>query len=406
MRIMVVGGVARSLINFRGPLLKEMIRHGHEVTACAPDAGPKIRRKLNEMGVRYVHIPLARAGLSPAGDLRPLAALAKLIRRVKPDRIMAYTAKPVIYSHLAARMAGNPPVYGMITGLGYGFGKSSFKQRGVGVVIRNLYRMALKSSSGVFFQNPDDHAVFLNERLLSGNVPVTLINGSGVDLEWYIPQPLPAGPVFLFVARLLAEKGVRVYYQAASRLKRQYPQARFQIAGGLDPNPDSIRQDELQHWQVEGIIEYLGRLEDIRPAYVGARIFVLPSYGEGTPRTVLEAMAMGRPVITTDAPGCRETVEFMYEVGDRKSEVGEQIADGGHQKSKDGSPKECRDMIMRGKNGFLVPVRDPHNLAAAMERFILAPELAEQMGRESLRIALAKYDVHKVNAVILETMGL
>jgi glycosyltransferase involved in cell wall biosynthesis len=369
MRILIVGGFAESLLNFRGPLLRALVDRGHDVTACAPDASNDIQGILKEMGVRYRHVPLARAGLSPIEDWRTIMALTGLIRDEKPQRILAYTAKPVIYSHLAGRLAGNPEVYGMITGLGYGFGNGSFKQKVVGSVMRGLYRMALKSSSGVFFQNPDDHRDFAKSGLLPGNLPVTLINGSGVDTSWYTPKPLPVAPVFLLVARLLADKGVREYYQAACRLKKQYPEARFQLAGALDPNPACITHDELRQWQSDGIIEYLGTLDDIRPAYAGAKVYVLPSYREGTPRTVLEAMAMGRPVITSDAPGCRETV-------------------------------------VDGVNGFLVPIRDPERLRQAMERFILNPDMADQMGKKGVQVAVDKYDVHKVNAVILKGMGI
>jgi glycosyltransferase involved in cell wall biosynthesis len=369
MRVMVVGGLARSLVNFRGLLLKDMVAAGHEVIASAAPATPNIVATLLDWGITFRPITLARAGLNPVGDLRTLAALRGLILEEKPNRILAYTAKPVIYSNLAARLAGRPPVYSMITGLGYGFGASSPLQRIVGKIVQMLYRRALASSAGVFFQNLDDCAVFQAKRLLRSDVPVTLINGSGVDLEWYTQQPLPSAPVFLLVARLLADKGIREYVAAARQLKRRYPQARFRIAGDLDPNPLSIPRAELDVWQKEGVIEYLGALDDIRPAFAEAEVYVLPSYREGTPRTVLEAMAMGRPIITTDAPGCRETV-------------------------------------VHGRNGFLVPVRDAAALESAMERFILEPELAPAMGAESLAIAIEKFDVHKVNAVIMEAMEL
>ena len=370
MRILLVGGIARSLINFRGPLIKTLVAKGHDVLACAPDAQTEIRSQLADIGARYFHVPLFRTGTSPLMDFQTLIQLKKIIQQQRPERVLAYTAKPVIYSHIAARMAGKPAVFGMITGLGYGFGKDSFQQRFVGKVVRHLYRIALKSSSGVFFQNPDDKELFLKERLLPKRIPLTILNGSGVDLDWYRPQPVPKEPVFLLVARLLAEKGLHEYYQAARRLKEKYPEARFQVAGDLDANPSSIGIDELERWQAEGVIEYLGRLDDIRPAYAAAKVFVLPSYyREGTPRTALEAMAMGRPLITTDAPGCRETV-------------------------------------VDGENGFLVPVKDVERLEKAMEQFILEPELAVQMGANGHAYAVEKYDVHKVNKVIMEAMGL
>jgi glycosyltransferase involved in cell wall biosynthesis len=369
MRVILVGGLASSLLNFRGRLLKTLVEHGHEVIACAPDAPPEVRAGLTELRVRYRHIPLARAGLNPWGDLQTLRALRRLFREERPDRVLAYTAKPVIYACLAARGRGSPPVHAMITGLGYGFGGLSRRQRLIGAIVQGLYRLALRRAAGVMFQNPDDRDLFVASGLVPPALPVTLINGSGVDLAAYPPCPLPDEPVFLLIARLLADKGLREYQRAARRLKARYPRARFLLAGDLDSNPLSIGAAELAAGQADGAIEYLGHLDDVRPAFAAARVYVLPSYREGTPRTVLEAMAMGRPIVTTDAPGCRETV-------------------------------------VDGVNGFLVPVRDDVALEAALERFILDPSLAERMGRESLAIAREKYDVHKVNAVIMAAMKL
>jgi glycosyltransferase involved in cell wall biosynthesis len=369
LRIIVIGSLARSLLNFRGPLLKTLVEHGHDVIACAPDAPPEVRSGLLGLGVCYRYIPLARAGLNPWGDLQTLLGLKRLFREERPDRVLAYTAKPVIYACLAASGCGSPPVHAMITGLGYGFGGLSRRQRLIGRIVQGLYRMALRRAVGVMFQNPDDRDLFVASGLVAPTLPVTLINGSGVDLSAYPPGPLPDEPVFLLIARLLADKGLREYQRAARRLKTRYPRARFLLAGDLDPNPLSIDAKELAAWQADGAIEYLGHLDDVRPAFAAARVYVLPSYREGTPRTVLEAMAMGRPIVATDAPGCRETV-------------------------------------VDGLNGFLVPVRDDVALETAMERFILDPSLAERMGRESLAIAREKYDVHKVNAVIMAAMGL
>ncbi len=257
----------------------------------------------------------------------------------------------------------------MITGLGYGFGGLSWVQRSIGRVVQGLYRLALRQAAGVMFQNPDDWDLFIRLGLVPPTLPITLINGSGVDLERYALSQLPEAPVFLLIARLLADKGLREYDQAARRLKARYPQARFLLGGDLDRNPLGIRAPELADWQADGTIEYLGHLDEVHPAFAAARVYVLSSYREGTPHTVLEAMAMGRPIVTTDAPGCRETV-------------------------------------VDGVNGFLVPVRDAAALEHAMERFILQPDRAERMGAESLRLAREKYDAHKVNAVIMEAMGL
>jgi len=221
----------------------------------------------------------------------------------------------------------------------------------------------------MLFQNPDDESEFRSRGLVGPNTPTLVVNGSGVDITHYSPTPTSSDPIFLMIARLVAEKGVREYAEAARLVRRSHPEARFHLAGWIDSTPDAIDESLLNSWISEGTIEYLGALDDVRPALSRCRVYVLPSYREGTPRTVLEAMSMGRPIITTNAPGCRETVE--HEV-----------------------------------NGLLVRPRDSENLAQAMIRLIESSSLAEDMAQESRRIAVEKYDVHKVNAVILNCMGL
>jgi glycosyltransferase involved in cell wall biosynthesis len=368
-RVLVCASAPRSLLNFRRELLAEMVARGHEVVAGAAGPADDVESGLAALGVQYYNIPIQRAGLNPIRDWQTLSALGQLYAWKRPDVVLAYTAKPVIYSGLAARH-GKPAVFAMITGLGYGFGSGSLRQLLIGFVMKKLYRAALRNCAGVFFQNPDDRELFSNRQLVSKRTPVHMINGSGVNLDWYAQAPLPSEPTFLLVARLLVEKGVRQYAEAAAMVRAKFPVARCLLVGDVDPNPSSIRVEELDSWQTSGAIEYLGRLEDVRPAYARASVYVLPSfYREGTPRSVLEAMAMGRPVITTDAPGCRETV-------------------------------------VDGLNGFLVPVKNSEALAEAMEKFIKNPALIPRMGQESLRMAREKYDVHKVNKVILEAMGL
>jgi glycosyltransferase involved in cell wall biosynthesis len=368
-RVLVIGSLARSLINFRGPLLEAMVRRGHRVTACAPAAAPEIVDTLHRMGVGYRDVPAAPTGMNPLRDLATFTALFRLMRDVRPDVVLSYTIKPVVYGLLAARLVGVPRRFAMITGLGYAFGDDGLRARLAGAGARGLYRVGLAGSAGVFFQNPDDHAAFARLGLLRAAGRPIRINGSGVDLAQYAPAPLPPEPSFLLLARLLKDKGILEYVEAARRLKERYPQLRFRVAGRFAANPMAIRAAMLEAWSREGVIEYLGHLADVRPAVAACSVYVLPSYREGTPRSVLEAMAMGRPIVTTDAPGCRETT-------------------------------------VAGRNGFLVPVKDAGALAAAMERFIAEPGLIPRMGAESRRIAEEKYDVHKVNRVILEAMAL
>jgi glycosyltransferase involved in cell wall biosynthesis len=368
-RIVVLASLAESLISFRGPLLHALVARGHEVITCAPEPSPAIVEKLGAAGVICRQIPLDRQGLTPRRDLTTLAALVLLLRKLQPDIVLSYTIKPVIYGMLAARLAGVPQRYAMITGVGYAFMGRSFKHRLTAAAALPLYRTSLAGAQRVFFQNPDDRALFERLRLIRRPEQVEMINGSGVDLEAFRPAPLPEHPSFLLLARLLEDKGIREYAAAARIVRTRYPGVAFRLAGWFDDNPAALRRRELESWTAEGVIEFLGRLDDVRPAIAACAVYVLPSYREGTPRTVLEAMAMGRPIITTDAPGCRESV---------RPDV----------------------------NGYLVPVGDVRLLARAMERFLEQPELISTMGRASRELAVEKYDVHKVNAVILRAMGL
>ncbi len=370
MKVFVIGSRARSLINFRGELLKAMVRRGHEVVACAPGISPKIEGQLTAYGVKPMEVRIDRTGLNPVSDLKTLLCLVGIFKRERPDAVLAYTIKPVLYGSISARIAGVKNMYSMITGLGYAFERhTGLKHMVILRIIHALYKFALAGNSCIFFQNPDDLQEFKKRGLLSKKNKSKIINGSGVDLDYFAPAPLPTTPSFLLIARLIASKGVREYVEAAKILKGRHPETKFYLAGWLDKNPSAITENELRSWQKERIVEYLGALEDVRPAIAKTAVYVLPSYREGTPRTVLEAMSMGRPIVTTDVPGCRQTV--VPEV-----------------------------------NGLLVPSKDSSELAKAMEFFIKKPHLINKMGSASRKIAEDKYDVHKVNRVILETMNI
>jgi glycosyltransferase involved in cell wall biosynthesis len=370
MRVLVVGGHARSLINFRGALLKSFVDAGHEVLACAAEEDTQTTRDLVNLGVAFQPIPLSRAGLNPLADWATFRALQQIMKTFVPDTVLAYTAKPVIYASIAARWTVNPVVYSLITGLGYAFGDGTGKRYLVRQIVKNLYRFALQNSAGIFFQNEHDLKTFVQMRLVPKTADLRVINGSGVDLNWFQPMPLPDAPVFILIARLLADKGIREYIDAARELKRKYGEARFLLAGGLDPNPASITRSEIDGWEREGVVEYLGILDDVRAALQAARFFVLPTYyREGLPRTILEAMATGRPIITTGIPG-------------------------------------CRDAVIHGENGLIVPPRSRSHLREAMEQLLEQPDLAERMARKSLYFVREKYDVRKVNAVMREAMQL
>lgn len=389
MRVLVIGGISRSLLNFRGPLIRAMLDTGHEVWACAGDLREDVVETLKSWGVTFVRFHLARAGMRPWEDFKTFRDLQRLMGKVRPDAILAYTVKPVIYGGLAARVCGVEKFFPMITGLGYAFTPiASISHFAVAVAAKLLYRTVFFNSTGIFFQNPDDLSLFLNGGYVTRR-KAYLINGSGVDLDHYdIQNNRVDGATlnFLMVARLIRDKGVREYAEAGRRIRAKYPVTRLRLAGGLDSNPSSVSQIELEAWQEEGLVDYLGFMNDIRPAYADCSVFVLPSfYREGLPRTILEAMATGRPIITTDAPGCRETVP-VTERGKAQKARGE--------------------AVMEGENGFLVRVRDARALAEAMEMFVHRPDLIQMMGKRSREIAEEKFDVRKVNAVILKTMGL
>jgi glycosyltransferase involved in cell wall biosynthesis len=355
-------------VNFRGPLIAEMVRRGHRVCAVAPAMDDATAGELRAIGAASGSLPLSNTSLSPLSLLRSLGAVRRLVRDHRPDVIISYTIKPVILAGIAGRLEQVPRVVALITGAGFAFtGGRELRRKVSRIAARLLYRLALARSDFVIFQNRDDLGLFEGLGLVEGG-KAAVVNGSGIDVDRFAVAPLPVEPGFLMIARLLGDKGVREYGAAAAQLKARDAAVRVRLAGYLDPSPDSIGQRELDAMTASGI-EFLGRLEDVRPAIANCSVYVLPSYREGTPRSVLEAMAMGRAIITTDAPGCRETVE-------------------------------------EGVNGFLVPPRDADALCRAMTRFIDQPELAGRMGEASRRIAEAKFDVRKVNAEILRHAGL
>jgi glycosyltransferase involved in cell wall biosynthesis len=371
-RVAVVGGFALSLVRFRGTMLQSMTAHGHEVLALAPEDDARVRAALESMGVEYDTLALHRTGTSPFRDVVTVVSLARTFRRFRPDVVLAYTAKPVIYGSIAARLAGVPLRVAMITGVGSGFARGSgLGQRTLSSLLRSLYRVGLRQAHVVLFQNPDDERLFRSMGLVGRRHRVIRINGSGVDLDQFAPAPFPPGPItFLMISRLIREKGVREYVEAARAVRRAHPEVQIQLLGPLDPNPSGISAQELEVLRAEGAVEYLGSTSDVRPFLARAHVCVLPSYyGEGVPRSVLEAMAMGRAVLTTDSPGCRETVED-------------------------------------GRNGLLVAPRDAAALAEGMLRMLAMPERLEPMGRHSRAIAEERFDVHSVNRVILGAMGL
>lgn len=366
LHILVVGGQSDSLTMLRGSLIRAMIARGHQVTGAAGQPMPHVLETLASWGVAFEAIPMDRAGLNPLRDIGTIAALLRLMRRLEPDVVLGYQAKPLNYAMIAAAAVGVPRRIGLITGLGYAFTEGTEQRRVLtAAVARNLYRLALRLSHGVIFQNEDDRALFRELGLLGRRTPSMRAYGSGVDLQHFTPTPVPNGPPsFLMIARVLRDKGIYEFVEAARRVKREAPDATFTLAGPFDPNPAAIRPEEVRAWVCEGLLTYLGPLRDVRPAIAAAQVVVLPSYREGVPRTLLEAMAMGRPIVTTDVPGCRDAVE--HEV-----------------------------------NGLLVPVRDPEALAAAMLRLAQERALRQTFGNRGRVRAQDLFDSRVVSDSVI-----
>jgi len=364
-RVALVHNTARYLAWHYGGLVAELVGRGEEVVCLVPPDGGAAQ--LRALGARVVDLRLSRRGLNPLAELATLLRIRRLVRRERPDTVLNFSIKPAIYGSLGARLAGVRRVCSMITGLGYAFMDASRGQRVLRRIVSALYRLALARNDCVFFQNPDDRDLFVRAGLVAAQ-RCRVLPGTGIDLEHFRPDGSPPAPAtFLYVGRLLADKGVREFVEAARAVKREIPQARFQLLGPLDENPAALTREEVQSWAGEGVVEYLGESPDVRPHVAASTAVVLPSYREGLPRVLLEAMAMARPVVATDVPGCRTVV---------------------------------RD----GRDGFLVPARDAGALAAAMARLAREPAFAAELGRQARESVAERFDVREVNRMILESL--
>ena len=343
MKILISVNTAWNLVNFRSGLIGALVAQGHEVIAAAPD--DVYAPRLAAMGCRFVPLPMHNGGTHPGRDALLLWRYLRLLARERPDVYLGYTVKPNVYGSLAARWL-RIPVINNIAGLGAVFIKGGWLVR----LVRWLYRMALAHSAKVFFQNRDDRQLFVAGGLVRSEV-TELLPGSGIDLTKFAVTPLAAinGAAgkfrFLLIARMLVDKGVGEYVEAARLLRQRYPQLECCLLGFVDvQNPAAVSRAQMDAWVSQGYVKYLGVSDDVRTEIAAADCIVLPSYREGTPRTLLEAAAMGRPVIATDAVG-------------------------------------CRDVVDDGQNGYLCKVRDAADLAEKMERMLnLTPEQRQQMG--------------------------
>lgn len=391
-RILVLTGDGKTLVYHRGELLKRFAESGLEVVAAASAELPHVREFLASFGGRYHVLPISRSSLNPLDDWRMIRALWKWVRAERPDSFFAYTIKSVVYGCTVARILGVPRVYALVPGLGYAFTPDgTWKQRLVHVMSRLLYSVALRCVDAVLLQNHDDAELLRKTGVVPSRVPVHVTLGSGVQLEEFPFRETRSGEElremglrFVLVTRLLRNKGVCEFARAAEMVRRQWPKAEFVLVGPPDSGPDAVPAGEVERWHQEGVIQYAGERRDIANVLRSADVFVLPtSYREGVPRSTLEALSTGMPVITTDGVGSRETVRL-----EGKSTTGEK---GG---------------IVRGRNGWLVPARDVAALARACEEALQAPEKLAEMGRQSRKFAEECFDVRRVNGRILEVMGL
>ncbi len=376
MKILVLGNQARAMSNFWTVLLRRMCEAGHEVICLIPETvpgdDPPWEKALADIGVQLRHYPLDRKGLHPLRDVRTLRALWKICKQERPDRLFAYTVKPVIYGAVASALAGFPTRknrHVMITGLGYMFEADTALKKILLQVGRLLYRLAFLCAGTVYFQNDDDRNLFEKLSILPKSIIVQKSKGTGVDLRRFATQNIlgNASPLFLFVGRLLEAKGLRELAVAAEMVQSEYPDTKFQLLGPAEKGPGSVPLEQVLAWQRKGIVEYLGETQDVRPYLEQASVVVLPSWREGTPCSLMEAMSMGRAVIAADAPGSREVV---------------------------------RD----GINGFLTPVRDASALADAIKRFIIDPSLAARMGAAGRSLMENEFSAERVADELLRSM--
>jgi glycosyltransferase involved in cell wall biosynthesis len=370
-RLIIVTNSASNLLSFRGRLIKELIDKNFQVLVIIPDSDFSIDFEKNvlKLGAKISTIPLDRAGLNPFRDFLTYLALKSSFKKFKPDIVLSYTSKPIIYSGLA--IGKNPKIkfFPNLTGLGYGFTeKFELKRKLINVILKSLYKLSLRFSTAVIFQNPDDELLFDNLNITKDR-KTFIVNGSGVDLKFYSRTSLPSKPIFLMLSRLVADKGVIEYCEAAKEIRDKFPDVIFQLAGSFDPNPSGLKYDQLKPFIDAKDIEYLGHIKDVREILNRCRYYVLPSYREGTPRSVLEAMSIGRPIITTNTTGCKETV-------------------------------------LNGINGLLITPKDKDSLVIAIQKMLkLDDKKVNEMANESIKLVSEKYDVRKVNQHIIEIIN-
>ncbi|HMJ92956.1 MAG TPA: glycosyltransferase family 4 protein [Allosphingosinicella sp.] len=362
--VLISINAAWNIVNFRSGLIAALRVAGYRVMALAPsDAW---RGRLEALGVEYAPLEMDKKGVSPVADLRLLARYWRALGRMRPDVFLGYTPKPNIWGSIAAHARGIK-VINNVSGLGTAFIRPGALMR----IVTDLYKRAFRRSKTIFFQNEEDMALFLDRKIVRRD-QARLLPGSGIDLERFQPADQTGGEegfAFLLIARLLWDKGVGEYVEAARLVRAEAPEVRFRLVGFLDvANRTAVPRSEVEAWVAEGLIDYLGESDDVRPHVGAAGCIVLPSYREGLPRTLLEGAAMAKPLIATDVPGCRQVVN-------------------------------------NGVNGLLCEVRDARSLADAMLVMLrMTPAEREAMGAAGRRKVEAEYDERIAIARYLEAI--
>lgn len=355
------------LYNFRLSLAKELRAQGHEVTLVSPPGS--FQQLLQNADFPWISFPLSRQGFNPFHELKSIWQLVQLYRRIRPDIVHHFTIKPVIYGSIAARILGIRGIINSITGLGHLFIDQGWNTRLLRTAAIWLYRISLPHTY-VIFENPEDRDIFIQRKFLKAG-QTHLIMGTGVDVDKFQPTPRTNEvPVVLFSSRMLVTKGLLEFIEAAQILKQKGANARFVLAGTTDPgNPASLPEEQISAWKHSDALEWWGWQDDMPAALARADIFCLPSYREGVPNALLEAAACGLPIVTTDAPG-------------------------------------CRDVVTDNVNGLLVPVKNAKALADALEILIISRNIRARMGTAGREIAMEQFSTSKVNRETLAVYSL
>lgn len=364
LRVALIGNAMSTMVRFRGPFITTLLERGFEVVAICPNGTDTEEKALSTLGAQHVTVnKMSRQGLAPHSELALLNELTDILRKISPDCVLSYFLKPAIWGSIAAKRAGVPRISAMIEGMGFAFSapaptiKGRLIQQATQRAIIQLLKRSSRGVDHLIVLNEDDASLMRKKVKVSDNC-LTVLDGIGIDLDHFSVAPASLEPVrFLLAARLIREKGIEMFVECAVRVKKLYPDAKFRLVGGIDSAPGALSETIVSHWARSGIIEWPGYVDDVRPHLRESSVFVLPTlYREGLPRSIMEAMAMARPVITSDMPGAKHS-------------------------------------ITHGKSGIIHPVGDIDKLVAACLSFCEEPEKIADFGRAAREEAMCRYSL-------------